>query len=150
MINPIMKKEYKFKKYKLTHDEKLWLTELSNHIFEKIDPRTLIIRLHNKISNEFDPTKIDHRLVNSNRITLLGLWLIDPENNLITETHFVIDKIRVFLRSNPELGSIDSHSISHSLDIPESNVKIIFYFLFDLGFCNGGSTRPGENHYYMI
>jgi len=137
-------KEYNFEKHKLSEDEKIWLTELLKYNFDKIEPRTVKVNLVNKISPTFDPTKIDFRLINNNRLTLLGLWYVDSQHHLFEKTHYVITKIKDLIKNNPKLGSVESLKISSSLNINNRDVNIIFAFLFDLNFAKGGTHTPED------
>lgn len=138
-------KGYKFKKHKLIEDEKLWLSELLRNDFNKIDPKAVKVKLWGKTSNEFDPTRIDYRLARDNRLTLLGLWYLDFQNQLINFTPEVIEALKRIIITNPSLTFIDSNSVVQMSSIAQRDVKIIFSFLFDLGFCNGGSRLSDEN-----
>ena len=72
--------EYKFKQIKLSNAEKLWLTEIMKLDFAEVDVNFLKVNLREKLPEDFDPNKIDKRLICGNSLTLIGLWHIDPKN----------------------------------------------------------------------
>jgi hypothetical protein len=132
-------KNYNFKKHKLSQDEKLWLTELLKFNFDTIDARSVKVNLLSKLSANFNPAKIDFRFAKDNRVTLLGLWYIQPKHRLIETTHSVIEQIKLMIIIEPKLEQIESKVITSILEIAQRDVQIIFAFLYDMGFCNGGS-----------
>ncbi len=138
-------KEYNFKEYNLSNDERLWLNELYKQNWDIVDPRSLKVNLYNKLSPGFDSTKIYIKLVSFNRLTLLGLWYIDSDNYLIRQTGLIIETVRDIIKKDNKLDSIDSKTVSSLINISENDVKIIFTFLFNLGFCTGGSGSPTFN-----
>jgi hypothetical protein len=140
----ILEKSFNFKNHKLSEDNKLWLCELFKINFNKVDAKHLKVKLWNKISPQFNPTKIDYKLVRGNRLTLLGLWYIDPKNLLFGTFEKVLGCLKDIINNNPDLDSIDSNSVASSLNISERDVKIIFTFMWDFSFCSGGSQLPGE------
>ena len=140
-----LEKSFNFKNHKLSEDEKLWLGELFKNNFDKIDAKHLKVKLWDKISAHFNPSKIDYKLVKDNRLTLLGLWYIDPENQLFDTFRKVIECVKSLVKRNPVLDSIDSNIVALSLNISERDVKIIFTFLYDFGFCGGGSGTTSDS-----
>lgn len=137
-------KDFNFKKHQLSEDEKIWLSELLKYNFDKIDAKGVKVKIFDKLTKQFDPTKIDYRLIKENRLTLLGLWYVDPGNKLFKFTDQVIKELKNYIKANPKLTSIDSKSVVLSIFILERYVEIIFAFLFDLRFCTGGNhTEDG-------
>lgn len=143
-------KDFKFKKHQLSENEKIWLTELLSNNFNKVEAKSVKVKLWDKISNEFDPSKIDYRLVRENRLTLLGLWYIDPRHRLIEMAAKIIDETRKIIVDNPHLLSVESNNIARRLKLDENDIKIMFSFMFDLGLCNGGAILPNENLFSTI
>lgn len=137
-------KEYNFKKHKLSDVEKLWLNELLNLNFSKGSIKHIKVKLLGKIPGEFDPSMIDRRLIIHDRLTLVGLWLIDSKNKLFKYSEEIITIIKTLLINNPELEVIDSLSIGSSLNITQRDVKICFTLLSDFSFFNGGEMENNE------
>ena len=132
---------YKFKKHKLTADEKLWMEELLAGGFSKLDPQVIKITLLGKISPEFNPDRIDRRIVQNNQLTLLGLWLLNPKHALIANTDEVLKESLRQIKGNPHLKEIEASEVAAELEIAKEDVKIIFKLLLDLRFfdCATGS-----------
>ena len=87
---------------------------------------------------------IDHRLVIQNRLTLVGIWHIDPNNILIRYSGEIIARIKTLLVNNPDLDIIDSLSIGSILNIPKRDVEICLTLLSDFRFFNGGEMENNE------
>ena len=147
-------KVYNFKKHKLSADEKLWFEELLQQNFNKIDIKNTKVKLWGKVSKDFKPDNIDFRLVRDNRLTLVGLWHIDPINNLFSLSKKVIEHVFSLIKKSQDLKGIDSKSISESLNIPQRDIQITLTLLNDLGFFSGGSHQNdviifNDVHFYQ-
>jgi len=147
-------KEYNFKKHELTLDEKVWLNEILKQNFNKVDLKKTKVKVWGKISTNFDPSKIDYRLSRDNRLTLVGLWLVDPDNKLFDYSKKVIDKVKSQILNGQELKIINSVSFSESLKIGRREIQITLTLLNDLGFFSGGSHLSdvlifNEVHFYQ-
>ena len=135
---------YKFKKYLLPNDEKIWLTELLKYDFGKADAKQIKVKLWDQLSKNFDPSKIDHRLCRENRLTLFGLWLIKPDHPIISYTTKVINSIKVLINSNPSLTGLDARNIADSCNISVIESRIVLTLLWDFGYFSGGSKFMDE------
>ncbi len=147
-------KEYNFQKYVLTYDEKVWLNELLKQNFNKVDLKKTKVKVWGKVSKNFDPSKIDYRLARDNRLTLVGLWHIDPENKLFNYSKRVIYEVKSQILKNQKSKIINSGSLSQSLKIGLREVQITLTLLNDLGFFSGGSHQSdviifNEVHFYQ-
>lgn len=67
---------------------------------------------------------IDH---SGERITLLGIFTIDPKTDLIEKTNTVLNHIKEELLQSPRIKEISAASISERLKIPESQIGLILY-----------------------
>lgn len=131
--------EYNFKKYQLSEENKIWLSALLGSDFNKIDEKSLKVRLKDKLPQSFDPTRMDRRLCIENRLTLFGLWLIKPNHPLISISDQVINIIKSSIENNPSIKEISSKEIAESGMVSEKNVQIVLAFLNDMGFLSGGT-----------
>ena len=62
---------------------------------DEIDPRALRAQLYAQLPKRFDPLTIDPRLlISGTRITLLGVWHINPASDLIPHTETIIRSIK--------------------------------------------------------
>lgn len=146
-------KVYNFKKHILTADEKIWLNELLLQDFNKIDLKITKVKVWGKVSKDFDPSKVDYHFASENRLTLLGLWYVDPKNILFDYCKKVIDYVITQLKNDNELKTVNSILLSESLVIPLRDVQITLTLLNDLGFFSGGSHQGdviifNEVHFY--
>jgi hypothetical protein len=78
---------------KLSEVEKSWLIEILKLNFSKVDLKSLKVKLWDYIPKDFEPANIDRRLVRDNRLTLVGLWYVDPNNRLFNH----VSKAEMFL-----------------------------------------------------
>lgn len=142
--------QFKFKEYKISKDEELWLRELLKVNFNKINPKHIKVKIWNKVSKDFKPDKLDRRLARENRLTLLGLWYIDPVNPLIGYCSNIMARIKTLLLNNPDLDIIDSFVIGSSLNILRREVEICLTLLSDFRFFNGGQSEQNESIFNKV
>lgn len=141
--------KYEFPKIELTESERIWLSAIYSKLKEgeEIEPRALKVKLWSKLPKGFDPLTIDRRLVlNGYEITLLGIWHIDPNSDLIRKTDQIITCIRDMILSNHQLKHFPAEDIAASTNIPISDVAMIFAkFLHQLGSFQEIATTYIEN-----
>ncbi len=68
-------------KIKLSEPQRLWLRALCTKLrnSEPINARALKVEFRDKLTEDFDPSEIDERLIrDEEHITLLGIALFDP------------------------------------------------------------------------
>jgi hypothetical protein len=138
------KTQYKFKERKLNEDEKVWLTELLEQYFKKVIIKRTKVNVWGKVSKNFDPLKIDHRLVRNNRLTFLGLWCIAPNHKLFKYSERIVNYVKKMILSGEEIDKVNAQAAGRSLGIPLNEVQISLTLLNDLGFFSGGSSKSGE------
>ncbi len=125
--------EHTFKQVKLSDAERLWLTEIVKQNFSKIDLKSLKVKLWKKLPKDFEPEKIDHRLIRDTRLTLIGLWHLDPSNALFSHVSRTIEIIRDLIVKNPGISRIEAHEIASLVGITEKDAEIALMFIYDLG-----------------
>jgi len=128
---------HKFPKITMNKPERLWLTSVYSSLKDdkEVNNRELRIALWNKLPNNFDPYKIDRRLVlNGNQITLLGIWHIHPDTDLLDKTDQIILCIRELILKDPTLTEFHAEKVSQITGITMPEVAMIFQrFLHQLG-----------------
>jgi hypothetical protein len=114
---------------------------------EPINSRELKVELRDKLPRKFNPFKIDRRLViNGSAITLLGIWHIDPDSDLIQKTDKIITCIRDMIFKSPMLKEFSAELVANSTNIPVHEVAMIFEkFLRQLGDFQESATTYVEN-----
>ncbi|HLG35849.1 MAG TPA: toll/interleukin-1 receptor domain-containing protein [Bacteroidia bacterium] len=129
--------KYNFPTIKINKDEKTWLAKVYEKLLsgDKIDRSIIRVELHKKISSNFDPSRIDSRLIkNYEDITLLGIYHVDQNSALIESTDKVLLYIKNLIINSPDKTSvITSNEISSELKIPMNYVSIVFKLIDDLG-----------------
>lgn len=126
----------KFPKIELNDSDRLWLSEIHSlfNIQEEISSRLLKVKLLNKLAVDFDPTKIDRRLLrNQTDITLLGILYVDPKTDFVQKCESFINAVRDMLIEDPDTTDIDAEHITIATDIPSDEIKRILEKLGDLG-----------------
>ncbi len=135
---------YSFPQMRLSEAETLWLEEVYSRLreFEPASPRELRVNLWNRLPRSFDPYQIDRRLMlNPSQITLLGIWHIDPESDLIDKTDRIICCIRDSILKDHSLITFRAAEIAESTNIPIEEVAMIFEkFLHQLGTFQESAT----------
>jgi len=139
---------YKFKHIKLNKAEKLWLKEILNAKFLKIDVKSLKVKLWGKLPKDFDPNEIDSRLIWGNNLTLIGLWHLDPKNAIFGHISKIVEIIKDSIRKNPKIRRITASEMANLANVTERDAEIALRFLFDLGgFFNSAS---GDDIFYGV
>jgi hypothetical protein len=136
--------EYKFKQLKLTNAEKLWLNEIFKANFSKIDAETLRAKLWEQLPEDFDPSKIDNRLIRYNHLTLIGLWYVDPQNVIFGHISKIVEIIKELILKNPAISEIKANEIAVLAGITEREAEIALRFLFDLQGFFGSGGGPSD------
>lgn len=140
---------YNLPQIDLAEPEKTWLSAVHSKLMkgESVDTRTLKVELRNKLPKKFEPLEIDSRLLISGRdITLLGVWHIDPESELIERTDKVILCIRELLLKEPSRSEFNAEEVAALTGISKKNVAQIFArFLHQLGRFQEKAWNAAEN-----
>lgn len=130
----------KFKQIKLTKAEKLWLTEILNANFSKIDIKSLKVKLWNKLPKDFDPKSIDNRLIRNNHLSLIGIWHVDPQNPFFSHVSKIIETIKDLILKNSNIKQIKSKEIADIVGITEREAEVALLLIFDLSGFFGSAT----------
>ena len=140
-------REYKFKNIKLSNAERLWLKEILKSNFSNIDVKSLRVNLWKKLPKDFAPNKIDNTLVSDNRLTLIGLWHVDPNSPIFPRVSKTINITRDLILKNPSIKRIKANEIAHLVGMSEREAEIVLMLIYDLGgffgSASGTSTRRG-------
>jgi len=140
--------EHTFKQMKLSDGERIWLTEILKQNFSKIDLKSFKVRLWKNLPKDFDPEKIDNRLVRDNRLTLIGLWHLDPSNALFSYVSRTIEIIQDLIVKNPGISRIKAHEIASLVGITQKDTEIALMLIYDLGgFFSSASSLDTNSGY---
>ena len=140
--------DYTFKQIKLFDAERLWLTEIYKANFSPVNIRSMKIRLWDELPKDFDPKTIDWRLIRDNRLTLIGLWHVDPNSPFFSHVLKTIEFTRNLIRKNLEIKGVTAKEISDSVGISEREAEIVLLLILDLYgfFC--GAFRSKDHYGY--
>ncbi len=142
--------DYTFKNHKLGDAERLWLIEAAKA--NPLDYRVLKVKLLGKIPVDFDHKKIETRIWNNQRPTLIGRWLLNQADPIFVDLNVVIKTIRAKIIEQPGVSRVTAEEIASSSGLPQSTVEDVLYVLGQLnGFVAGahGSTES-PNKYTVI
>lgn len=137
---------YKFKRIRLTKAEKLWLTEILNAEFSKVDVKSLKVKLWNKLPKDFDPKSIDNRLIRNNHLTLIGLWHVDPQSPIFSHVSKIMETMKDLILKNPNIKQIKSNEIADIVGITEKESQIALRLIYDLGGFFGSASGSISFH----
>lgn len=141
--------DYTFKQARLNKDEELWLREVYQS--QESDVRKIKVKLHGKISNDFDPRKIDFRLFRYDHPTLLGIWAIDPESKVFENVAQVISKIKEMILKSPGIDRIAAADLAGNIGLQTQDVEVALRLMCDLGnFVGSASTNSNSGGYESI
>ena len=138
--------QYTFKQVKLSHTERLWLTEILKSNFKKVDVKALKVKLWEKLPKDFDPNTIDSRLIRHNHLTLIALWHIDPENLIFIHVSKTIEITKDLILNNPGISKIEAKEIAPMAGITERDAEIALMLIYDLGGFFGSATGSNMGH----
>jgi TIR domain len=134
-------------KIRLTDAQKTWLRSICSKISagQPVDKRSLLIELVNNLPKDFNPSDIDSRLLRGgDKITVIGIGLLDPQNILVKMTDEVMRMIRDLLSRKPRTEQINVKEISGSTDLAEEQVALIFEKLSECGMFSDSGTSYGR------
>jgi len=145
----------KLPKIKLTVPERKWLELVYEKVknSEKIGYRELRSQLYKEIPKDFHPKRMRRLLVDNSgeRITLLGIYSINPKTQLIKKTNTVINFIRETLIADPRAKEISAAKISEQLNITEPEAGLILYLISRYGgFIRGAAVSQKYFGYSSI
>lgn len=136
-----------FKNHKLSEEEILWIKEVYQS--KKFDPKVARVKLKDKLPKGFNPKKIDNRFViDGKHLTVLGVWLADPDSLLLRHIESVIVSIRKLIIKNPGIVTITAKQVSDETAIEEPLVEIALRNLSGLGRFFSSATGSSEEKGY--
>lgn len=138
--------EHTFQKAKLNEAEKLWLCEV--HQSKDFDVKKTKVKLYGKIPKNFDVRKIDQRLYRHDHLTLIGIRLIDPNNEIFDIVAAVISEIKDMILKSPGIDGVSAVELAKNTGLQEQDIEVALRLMADLGSFTGGSTYSSNNRGY--
>ena len=146
--------EHKSPRIQISETERLWLEKIyeKTKAGDEIDLRTMRVELWEDLPKDFDPSQIHHGLLHGGtKLTLLGLWLLDPNDEMIRNTERVILAIRKMIIENPKLERVSAEQVAEYLELEHEEVEVIFDLMGPLGsFWSSGSGSSSGKGLYQI
>ncbi|HEX8162903.1 MAG TPA: nucleotide-binding protein [Pyrinomonadaceae bacterium] len=134
-------------KIKLTAPERAWLSAICSKLRsgEPVSARGLRVELRDRLPRDFNPSDIDARLLrDEDQITLLGVGLVDPDNELVGKADRVIQTVGRALRDDINTQQISAEYVSDKIKIPDREVAVIFRELSHLGVFHSSGFNYGH------
>lgn len=133
---------YSFHRQSLSEVELLWMKEMyaKLRMGEHAHFTYLQAALWKKIPVKFDGSTINKKLVRRNRLTLLGILLVDTTSDFIQKIDLVIRAIRDLLLEDNKARRISSKEIANLTALSVGEVNMIFDILDDLKFVQAMSN----------
>ncbi len=97
----------------LAKDEKIFLEAIYEYQRkgETVSDRKIIVELSKRLGRHFVPPEIPGTFLRDNKVTILGVTLLDPNCDLVTSTNRVISGVQKILNDHPDIQSITSKNI---------------------------------------
>lgn len=137
---------------KLREPERIWLTKLYEKIKKNqpISYKSIRSELFKELPVNFHPNNIDKRLVRANGedITLLGIYAIDPKEDILKQANKLLYAIRDHLIANPEEKQLNASGIAELAKMPEADVGLIFKLISPYGHFWRSAGSRNESKYY--
>ena len=86
-------------------------------------------------------------IVRDNRLTLIGLWHVEPNSPIFSHVSKTIEITRDLILENSSIKRIRANEIAHLAGITEREAEIVLMLIYDLGgffgSASGSNTRRG-------
>lgn len=131
--------DYSFKKLKISDVEKRWLQEIAEAEFSEIDINALKVKFRNQLKDGFNPDKIDRRLIQDRRLTLVGYWYLDSNHKILDQVSSTIEGIRELIIQKRDVQLVNTSTVSTFTEADKRRGEMILRLIYDLsGFFKSG------------
>jgi len=139
-----------FKDHEFSEAEITWLRAVYHD--REFDPKKAKVKLRNVLPKGFDPKKIDQRfLIDGKRLTLLGIWRVDPESPALKQLEQVILTIKALILEGTGIETITSELLCAKLGLQGEEARRALGNLDYMSrFYSSASGRSGEVGYGEI
>lgn len=134
-----------FLRHVFSDSESLWLAEAASS--RPFDPKVVRIKLKAEVPITFNPSSIDQRFYQDNRLTILGIRLFRPEDEIFRAMNAIVLAIRKKICSEPGLEFIGIESLEgdtpHSRKVISHGIKFLYEFTnMFTGISHDGDQMP--------
>lgn len=150
-VQPHKLRSYSFKDIQLEEHNRIWMHAIykAQCDEEPINQRSLKVKLRDLLPKSFNPSDIDYKLCREDGLTLIGIWLIDPDSKIFEQANQIIKDIKNrIISSEGTVTSIEAAEISQSTGIPEDLTEKTLYHLSEIGLL--GSYSRSQNRVQTI
>jgi predicted nucleotide-binding protein len=129
----------------ITEEQKIWIEEAyqKQKNSQPINSRILKIELEGKIPFAFDSEQIPAIFYKNNHVTLLGVYLIDFDAEIIQKTNLVLESIKQILKSPPHIHQIPIYDIHNMTKLNINEVEVIIKELSIIDLFKSIKTSEG-------
>lgn len=125
--------------------DELWLSAAAE--IESFDPRIARTRLYEKLPRDYEPTHIDRRFYENDKLTPIGQRRFVPESKLLRNMAVVAAKIRENILQAPGIETIDVNPMCDEVGIGRADMQKAILALQDVAsFFTGFSYARGSNY----
>jgi hypothetical protein len=138
----------------VTEPVKLWLTA----VYEKMtaDPDVDVgdiwpdiwPELWDRLPRDFTPSQIDNALLRGDSLTLLGIWVVDPQSPYVSNTERVILAIKHRLEVEPRTAKVTAADLAGVLELEVAYVERLLGMLSGIGSFYGGASEGDSGRGY--
>lgn len=133
-----------YKNHNLSKAEILWMKEVYNT--KNFDPKVAKVKLRNELPKGFNPKNIDSRfLIDGKKLTLLGLWHVDPQSLHFDTIEKVILGIRNLIIEKPGIDQVTSEQISTRIGLSKESVEVALSNISFLGNFFSTAQHPEDS-----
>jgi hypothetical protein len=139
-----------FKDHKFSEAELTWLKAIYHD--HEFDPKKAKVSLRNVLPRGFDPKKIDQRfLIDGKKLTLLGIWRVDPESVVLKQLEQVILTIKALILEGTGIETVTAELLCAKLGLQEEEARRALGNLDHIGhFFSTASGKAAEVGYSHI
>ena len=131
----------------LTSAEEVWLSEAMRRRLasEKCDSTSMFAALVDLLPPGFDPDQIDGQLYSNDELTLLGVVLVDPDDDEALAADHLIVAIRELIKLNPNLSEVHADDLSRRTGLAHATVARLLKRLSSTGLFHSSGTLGGPD-----
>jgi chorismate mutase len=127
-----------FGSHSFSDAERLWLETAAKE--KPFDARGARARLHGRLPNDFDPRQIDRRFYNDDKLTLLGVRVFRPEDQIFKVIEDTVSAIQTRILREPTLDFLTVPEISALTGQSEQTTRSAIRLLSNHGSFFAGLT----------
>lgn len=135
--------------YHFSEADELWLTTVAQS--ESFDPRLARVLLYDKLPKDYEPTHIDRRFYEKDKLTVIGQRRFKPDSSLLKNMEATAIAFRKKILDSPGIDKIEINSLCDELGISRLEMQGIISSLQDVAqFFNGMTHAPGSNYVEQV